>query len=182
MRFVLSIVLASLAFGSCSCTTVRQLKPAESVVVDAPTQKTRTEDALDYSVAVSIQAPPETVWKIITDAAAYPTWNSTVVKLEGTIAQGQKIKLVSKDAPDKTFELLVSTFEPAKRMVWEDGGATFLGVRNFTLIPKDGGTTFVMSETFSGGMLGMIEGSLPDFTKSFDAFAADVKKKAEAPQ
>jgi hypothetical protein len=55
-------------------------------------------------------------------------------------------------------------------------------VRNFTLIPKDGGTTFVMSETFSGGMLGMIEGSLPDFTRSFDAFAADLKNKAEGPQ
>jgi hypothetical protein len=29
-------------------------------------------------------------------------------------------------------------------------------------------------------MLGMIEGSLPDFTKSFEAFAADLKKQAES--
>jgi len=54
-------------------------------------------------------------------------------------------------------------------------------VRTFTLLPAaDGTTTFAMSETLSGGMLGMIEGSLPDFRKSFDAFSADLKKVAEA--
>src|SRR5262245_45634831 len=109
-----AVVFSVLVLGSCSCSTVRQLKAADAVSVDAPTQKTRTDDALDYSVAVSIHAPPEVVWKILTDAGAYPTWNSTVIKIDGTIALNEKIKLVSKDAPDKAFDLLVSTFEPVK--------------------------------------------------------------------
>ena len=32
---------------------------------------------------------------------------------------------------------------------------------------------------FSGGKLGMIKGSLPDFTESFKAFAANLKARAE---
>lgn len=177
-----ALLMATLLSAGCSCTTVRQLHAADTVKVDAPTQRTRTDDALDYSVGKTIAAPPAKVWKVLTDASKYTTWNSTITKLDGTIAMGGKLALVSKDAPDKTFDLAVTTFEPAKRMVWEDGGSMFLGVRNFTLIPSADGnsTTFVMSETFSGGMLGMIEGSLPDFTKSFDAFATDLKAASEA--
>jgi uncharacterized protein YndB with AHSA1/START domain len=180
MKLKTALLLAALVSG-CSCTTVRQLRAAETVTADAPTARTRTDAALDYSVAKTIAAPPDKVWKVLTDAPKYTTWNSTITKLDGTIALGQKIALVSKDAPDKTFNLAVTTFDPAKKMVWEDGGSMFLGVRTFTLLPAaNGGTTFVMSETFSGGMLGMIEGSLPDFTKSFDGFAADLKTASEA--
>src|SRR5262245_60309947 len=133
-----ALVAAALlsATAGCSCTTVRQLRSADTVTADAPTQKTRSEDALDYSVSKNIAAPPEKVWKVLTDASRYTSWNSTVVKLDGSIALGQKIALVSKDAPDKTFELAVTTFEPAKHMVWEDGGSMFLGVRHFTLLPS----------------------------------------------
>ena len=179
---LLAILLVPLALTACSCSTVRQLKPAETVKVDAPTERTRADDALDYSVAKTINAPPAAVWKVLIDAPSYTKWNSTIVKLDGTIALGQKLALVSKDAPERTFDLTVSTLDAPKRMVWEDGGAMFLGVRNFTLIPSADGasTTFVMSETFSGGMLGMIEGELPDFTQSFDAFAADLKTTVEA--
>ncbi len=181
MKTKTALLMAALLSAGCSCTTVRQLHAADAVKVDAPTQRTRTDNALDYSVSKSIAAPPDKVWQVLTDASKYTSWNSTIVKLDGTIALGQKIALISKDAPDKTFDLAVTTFDPGKHMVWEDGGSMFLGVRNFTLLPAaNGGTTFVMSETFSGGMLGMIEGSLPDFTKSFDTFAADLKTASEA--
>src|SRR5690349_3277312 len=56
-------LLLPLALTACSCTTVRQLKPAATVKVDAPTERTRSEDALDYSVAKTIHAPPAAVWK-----------------------------------------------------------------------------------------------------------------------
>src|SRR5262249_9603128 len=149
--------------------------------VNGRAEKTRTDDALDYSIATKIAAPPQVIWDILIDSSAYTKWNSTVVKLDGKITLGSEIHLVSKDAPDRTFDLKVSTFDAAKRMVWEDGGSMFLGVRTFTLTPSsDGTTTFAMSETLSGGMLGMIEGKLPDFTKSFNAFAADLKKLAES--
>jgi uncharacterized protein YndB with AHSA1/START domain len=169
----------STLLACCSCTTVRQLRDPASLPADGHAVRTRDEHALDYSVAIHIAASPQVVWDILADGPSYKGWNTTIIKLDGAIALGSEIHLISTDKPDKTFDLKVSTFEAPKKMIWEDGGSMFLGVRNFTLIPVPDGTTFAMSETFSGGMLGMIEGSLPDFTKTFDTFAADLKKQAE---
>src|SRR6185295_8895000 len=117
----------------------------------------------------------------LTDAKGYTGWNSTVVSIQGDIAQGSTVKLVTKAAPDRTFALLVSEFTAPKTMVWEDGGKAFMGVRTYSLFPNaDGTTTFAMSETLSGRMVGMIEPSLPDFRPSFEAIAADLKKASEA--
>lgn len=174
------MLLAVLLFCG-ACSTVRELQDPASLPADGHATVTRDKGALAYSVATNIAAPPEVIWSLLTDGPGYTRWNSTIVKLEGQIAKDQKIKLVSKDAPDRVFELTVSEFAPARRMVWEDGNSMFLGVRTFTLTPsKDGTTHFGMSEVYSGGMLGMIEGSLPDFRHSFEAWAADLKRTAES--
>ena len=83
----------------------------------------------------------------------------------------------------QSFTLRVSELAPPHKMVWEDGMpfGLFAGVRTYRLQAGDDGTTlFTMSEVFSGGLLGSIEGSLPDMRPSFTTFAADLKKKAES--
>ena len=44
----------------------------------------------------------------------------------------------------------------------------------------DGATEFTMHEAFSGLMLPMIRGTLPDFGPPFERYAADLKRAAEA--
>lgn len=177
MNRLIPLVLVVLV--SSACTTVRQLRDPATLTVDGKAQRTRADKALDYSIAVNVQAKPEVVWAVLTDAAAFTKWNSTLIKFEGTIAADGSVALVSKVAPDRTFNLKVTTFEPNKHMVWEDGNGMFLGVRHFTILEKEGQTVLAMSETYSGGMLGMIEGSLPDFTQNFETFATDLKTEAE---
>lgn len=54
-------------------------------------------------------------------------------------------------------------------------------MRTFTLTPRDDRTTeFSMVEVFSGAMLPMINGSLPDFGPPFEQYAADLKRAAES--
>src|SRR5262245_9265683 len=113
------------AFG---CTTVRRLRDPSSLPVTGKVEKTRTNDALDYSIAIKIAAPPPAVWSVLTDGASYTSWSSSLIRLDGKIEPGGQLKLVTKDAPDKTFELRVSTFDAPHTMVWEDGGSMFLGV------------------------------------------------------
>lgn len=176
-----AILFAAALASASGCATVRQLRDPSSLPANGKAEKTRTNDALDYSVAIKIAAPPQAVWNVLTDAPGYTSWNSDLLRLDGKIEPGAKIKLVVKAAPDRTFELTVSTFEAPRKMVWEDGGSMFLGVRTYLLTPSpDGGTVFAMSETFSGGILGMIESSLPDFTQSFESFASDLKKRVES--
>lgn len=63
----------------------------------------------------------------------------------------------------------------------EPGEGMFQGVRTFTLAPNaQGETEFSMAERFSGVMLPLIKGSLPDFGPIFEAYAQDLKRAAEA--
>jgi hypothetical protein len=139
--------------------------------------------SVSYAGARSISAPPETVWARLIDAASYPRWNPTVVKIDGTIALGQKIKLVSTLDPKRTFSLKVAELDAPRRMVWSSGMplGLFTGRRTFTLTPRaDGGTDFAMEEVFSGPMAPMITKAIPDMTESFAQFAAALKAAAEA--
>jgi hypothetical protein len=136
---------------------------------------------MEYSVTINIKATPEKIWKIITHAQEYTKWNSTIKSLEGTIAPGHKIKLRATLDEKRVFTLTVAEFTPYKIMVWKSGAAPmFKGMRTYTLTDaKDGTTDFTMAEVFSGLMLPMIAGSLPDFRPAFEQFAADLKKEAE---
>ncbi len=56
----------------------------------------------------------------------------------------------------------------------------FKGVRSYTISKRaDGSSDFTMVETFTGLMLPMIAGSLPDFRPVFERYAADLKAEAE---
>lgn len=177
-RISIGVALGLLACAS-ACTTVRQLRDPTTLPADGKAVRTRAADALDYSVAIFIQAPPKVVWAVMTDAPAFLKWNSTLVKLDGTIAKDQELELISKVAPERTFSLEVSEFDPPRHMVWEDGGGMFLGVRHFTLLEREGGTVLAMSETYSGFFLESAEKEMPDFTQNFETFAADAKREAE---
>lgn len=136
---------------------------------------------MECAVAINIQASPGKLWSLLTNAADFPRWNSTVQSLEGPIALGQRLRLRVPIAPNRTFKPRVTELEPEKRMVWSDGAAPmFKGVRTFTLSPRGDGTTdFSMVEVFSGLMLPMIRRSLPDFGPPFEQYAADLKREAE---
>ena len=163
-----------------ACASVPPPEASAPIVLDEPAMVLDGERYLEYRVGVSVAAKPEVVWALLTDAPGYPEWNSTVISIDGNIASGEEIALKAKVDPERTFELTVSTFEPAQKLVWEDGGSAFKGVRTFTLTPRCDGTTEVrMAEVLTGSMMGMIEGKLPDFRPSFDAFAADLKRAAE---
>lgn len=149
----------------------------------AMTTATRTKSAfrIECAVTINIKAQPDKIWALLTNAKDFPRWNSTVQNIDGRIALGETIQLKVHAAPERVFKLKVSEWTPNSRMVWRDGAAPmFQGVRTYTLTPKSDGTTdFSMVEVFSGLMLLMIGGSLPDFRPSFEQYAADLKKEAE---
>ncbi len=153
---------------------------ADTIPTTGRASKSKTTFRMEYAVGTNIKAAPDRIWALLTNARDFPRWNSTVQSIEGDIASGQKIKVFVKIAPGRAFKLTVSEFVPNQRMVWSDGNFMFRGVRTYTLTPKnDGSTDFSMAEVFSGAMLPMIAGSLPDFGPEFEKYAADLKREAE---
>jgi hypothetical protein len=131
-------------------------------------------------VSVTIDANAQVVWKILTDAPGFPRWNSTITSIEGQIREGEKLVLRA-PGTDRTFTPTVSGVVANERMIWSGGFAPmFKGVRTFELKSRPGGgTDFDMTERFSGLMLPLIKGSLPDFRPIFVSYANDLKREAE---
>jgi hypothetical protein len=135
-----------------------------------------------YESEATIQAPPAVIWSVLTDAAGYPTWDSGVERVEGTIASGQKIKVHSEVNPGRAFPVKVQLNADGHTMTWNGGMplGLFKGVRTFTLAPNGGGATeFRMREEYTGPLLGVIWKSMPDLGPSFQKFAAGLKTRAE---
>lgn len=134
-----------------------------------------------FETTTLIHAEADRIWALLVDAPAYPSWNTTVDKVEGTIALGQKIKVFAKISPGRAFPVKVVELLPLERMVWSGGMplGLFKGVRTFTLTKKDDAVEFGMREVYSGLMSPMIERSLPDLQPAFDEFAAALRKQAE---
>lgn len=135
-----------------------------------------------FATRTTIQASPGAVWAILTDASAYPRWNTTVSKVEGTIALGQKVTVHAVISPDRSFPVRVTTLDAPRKMVWTGGmpiGFLFKGERTFSLTPTGDGVEFSMEEIFDGLFSGMITKSIPDLQPAFEEFAACLKARAE---
>ncbi|HEY3742156.1 MAG TPA: SRPBCC domain-containing protein [Bryobacteraceae bacterium] len=142
--------------------------------------QTHTAFGLVYSVEINIRATTRTIWNILTDAAGFPRWNSTVASIEGHIGEGERLRL-RVPGSDRTFTPRVSGVAPEQRMTWTGGFAPlFKGIRIFELTPRsDGSTDFAMRESFSGLMLPLMKRALPDFRPIFESYAKDLRNEAE---
>ena len=146
----------------------------------ASVTKSRGLFSMACGVELNIQAPAATVWNLLTNAKDFPRWNSTITEVEGQIREGEQLRL-HVPGTNRTFSPRVSGVLPDKRMTWTGGFApVFKGVRTFELRPHDDGSTdFLMEERFSGLMLPVVRGSMPDFGPVFERFASDLKREAE---
>ena len=136
-----------------------------------------------YTVSRRINAEPEKVWALLADASTYRQWNRAVVSIEGRIAAGETVALVSIANPRRSFRLLVTELTAPTRMVWRDGMplGLFTGERTYLVEPRAGVTHFEMTEEYTGVLAGVFTKAIPDLTESFNVFADSLKVAAEAP-
>lgn len=142
--------------------------------------KIESAAAMTCSVRINICASTASVWSLLTDSEGFPSWSSTIVRIEGRIAEGERLRL-HVAGTTRTFTPRVSGVVYERRMLWSDGIAPlFKGVRTFLLEPaRDGSTDFVMEERFSGVIFALVKAKMPDFAEIFEAFALDLQRAAE---
>jgi hypothetical protein len=135
-----------------------------------------------FASHAAIRATPETIWGILTDAPNYPSWNRTVVRVDGRIALGETLTVHAAIAPGRVFPVKVVTFDAPARMVWTSAMplGLFRGERIFDLHAGGAGETqFAMREEYRGLLAPLITKSIPDLQPAFDDFAACLKSRAE---
>ncbi len=136
----------------------------------------KTTFSRETAVSIHIQADPAIIWNLLTNAADYPRWNTTVISITGNIQKDGIIQLKSTLDEKRTFRLKVQAFEPEKRLVWGDNQ----GSRVYTLEKSQAGRVkFTMTEKIGGLLFPLFARFIPPFDASFEQFAADLKKEAE---
>jgi uncharacterized protein YndB with AHSA1/START domain len=135
-----------------------------------------------YFVAIDIAAPAARVWALVSDAASYADWNSTIDRFEGAFAPGATVTLHAHAMPNRPFKLTVKAWEPPRRFVLEGGAplGLFVGTRWLEVTPQGADACrFEMEETLHGPLSALMARFIPDQQPTFDAFAADLKRRAE---
>jgi hypothetical protein len=105
------------------------------------------------SSTIDIDAPPEQVWAILTDLAAYPEWNPLFPQASGQIAVGQRLTLASRPTTGRpmTIHPKLLAVRPGAELRWVSSLPGIIGGEHFfTLAPVGDGTRLVQSETFRG--------------------------------
>lgn len=134
-----------------------------------------------YAAETTIDASPEQVWDVLTDLSRYPTWDSGITEVEGTIAVRSKIKIWTETTPERPVPLTVAGLDAPHKMIWKGGMplGLFTGVRTFTLEQSENGTRVRVREEYRGPLLGLIWRTMPDLQPSFDQFVAGLKTEVE---
>jgi uncharacterized protein YndB with AHSA1/START domain len=134
--------------------------PAKSAKLAQTGQAEGTKSAFHYSVETS--ARPETLWRLWTDVANWPAWDTELesARLEGAFQAGARGALKGKGNPRSTFVIESVESERSYRFVTAlpFGGRLLIERR---LTPLTQGTRFrhdVRFEGFGGAVLSLLFG------------------------
>ncbi|GHJ88781.1 hypothetical protein NliqN6_5183 [Naganishia liquefaciens] len=143
--------------------------------------------------SITINAPSETIYRVITDFAALPEWSTFLVSVKPAdgstsdpLAMGSKLN-VTINPPESSAMSFTSTVvlsDPPRGFAWVGGYRyVYLGKHMFLLEPaEEGQTKLVHREEFSGVLYTPIMswmGAGEKTRRGFDRFNEEVKARAE---
>ena len=134
--------------------------------------------------AIDIAAPPEAVWGVLVDFAAYPDWNPFIRRLQGEARVGARLEVTVQPPGGKpmTFKPTVLAAEPARELRWLGRvlmPGLFDGEHGFRLEATAGGCRLHHGETFGGILVPLFGKMLDDTERGFAALNAALKERVE---
>jgi hypothetical protein len=133
-----------------------------------------------------INAPSETVWRVLMDFEAYPEWNPFVRSIAGRVAEGERltVRLHPPGGMAMTFRPRVRAADPPREFRWLGHlvvPGLFDGEHRLVLesLPHHR-TRFVNGERFSGVLVPVFRRLMEGSTRrGFDAMNAALKARVE---
>ena len=112
--------------------------------------------AFSISTDIQINAPVQTIWKILMDFDAYPEWNPFVRSIQGKAEPGQPLAITLQPPGGSAMKMKPNVLEATENSTFRWLGhlgfkGIFDGEHIFQLRENsDGSTTLIQSENFSG--------------------------------
>lgn len=134
---------------------------------------------------IEIDAPPERVWAVVSDFAAYPEWNPFIRRIVGELREGARleVRIEPPGARATTFKPTVRAAEANRELRWL--GRLLLpgvidGEHSLRIEPLDGGRSrFIQSERFTGLLVGLVGGTLAKTEVGFEQMNTALKARVE---
>lgn len=133
----------------------------------------------------NIDAPPEKVWRILTDLESYPEWNPFIREGSGELREGEKLNLRMRPPGGKEmgFKPTVLMADEARELRWLGRlgiPGIFDGEHWFLLTPEGGGTRLEQGERFTGLLPRFMGRMLASTEQGFTELNLALKRRAEA--
>jgi hypothetical protein len=141
--------------------------------------------SVHLKTTTEIAAPPETVWRVLSDLDGYTVWNPFMPFASGEVAEGQdlKIRLEPPEGRGMTIHPRVTHVEPERELRWRGrlvAPGIFDGEHGFRIEPAGDGARLVHEEHFSGALVPLLAGRLrSQFLPAFEEMNAALKRRAE---
>jgi hypothetical protein len=126
-----------------------------------------------------VSASPETVWAVISDIAAWPTWNPDVrsVTFDGPLEPGSEFRW--KSGPSSLVSRLEEV-DPLREIGWTGTTMGIRAIHVFRFEPTEGGTLVRSEESWSGGLAGLLKSfSRKRIRRAIDTALESLKAESE---
>jgi hypothetical protein len=142
---------------------------------------------MELSTSVHVDAPPETVWRVLTHFDEYPEWNP-FLRVVGRANAGAHLSVEVRPPGRRpaTFRPTVTHVDHGTELRWLGHlgvPGVYDGEHRFRVAAEDGGTRFTQSERFEGVLVGVVNrwfGMGPATEAGFEAMNAALKERAES--
>lgn len=138
---------------------------------------------------IEVDAPPETLWKILMDFKEYPRWNPFIRRIQGIPSVGERLEVSIKPSGAMGLNMrpVLLNVEPASELRWVGHlliRGLFDGEHVFQIRALEGGRSlFIQREYFRGLLLPLFETMLKnDTSRGFYEMNEAMKARAEQPE
>jgi hypothetical protein len=134
--------------------------------------------------AIDIAAPPQAVWDVLVDFAAYPDWNPFIRRLQGEARVGARLEVTVQPPGGRpmTFKPTVLAAEPERELRWLGRvllPGLFDGEHGFRIERTAGGCRLHHGETFNGILVPLFDKMLANTERGFSALNEALKERVE---
>ena len=136
------------------------------------------------TTAITIQAPPDVVWSVLTDWASLPEWSSSIQSVEGEIRDGSDVvfRYLFRGSVNVVPHSLI--YREGEAFGWSDPflpGVSDNHLFRLETLP-DGNTRFHQTDEVKGGIVSMLVGWLFArwFLESYVEFNLKLKERVES--
>lgn len=135
-------------------------------------------------VCTDIGAPPETVWDVLTDFAAYPEWNPMLTEVLTVLEEGATVrfKAARPDGGQLKLKARITVQNRGRELVWKGGSDLLLSGEHYFRLHSlpDGGCRFEHGEHFRGPLFPFVAPMLRNAERGYQAMNEALRSRAES--